>query len=445
MQANTPERKYIAFFGVRNAGKSSLVNAVTGQMLSVVSDVKGTTTDPVYKTMELLPIGPVMIIDTPGIDDVGPLGELRSARAKETLRRTDIAILVVSAAEGLQKADLDLIALFREREIPYLIVMNKIDLLPEDSRAGIPEATLQAALQAVPGSAAPDPAASAAKSDSADSEALAQTDAENPAGAAPDLSDSVACVSALTGEGIWELKEKIGKLSRRAGKDDRENLLVEDLVDAGDLVVLVTPIDESAPKGRLILPQQMVIRAVLDRNAIPVVTKENTYAETLRSLGRQPRIVITDSQVFGLISELTPREIPLTSFSILMARYKGILADAYNGAQMVEKLRDGDRVLIAEGCTHHRQCNDIGTVKLPNLIRRASGSEPEFSFTSGRTFPEDLTPYRLIVHCGGCMLNEQEMRTRNKEAKAAGVPMTNYGILLAKLNGILERCTEMLD
>ena len=391
MNTSTPERKYIAFFGVRNAGKSSLVNAVTGQTLSIVSDIKGTTTDPVYKTMELLPIGPVMIIDTPGIDDAGALGSLRAARARGTLRRTDIAVLVVSAAEGLQDADRDLIRLFHEKEIPFLVAINKIDL-------------------AAPG-------------------------AEFP--------EEYARVSALTGDGVWALKERIGALALTVG-GKRRSLLVEDLVDPDDLVVLVTPIDESAPKGRLILPQQMVLRAVLDRDAIPVVTKETTYARTLQSLSRPPRLVITDSQAFGQINTETPREIPLTSFSILMARYKGLLDEAVYGAGLLDDLADGDRILMAEGCTHHRQCNDLGTVKLPNMIRKYTGKDPEFSFTSGRSFPEDLSSYRLIIHCGGCMLNEQEMQSRAGEARDAGVPMTNYGIVLAKLNGILDRSIEML-
>ncbi len=428
---STPERKYIAFFGVRNAGKSSLVNAVTGQLLSVVSDIKGTTTDPVYKTMELLPIGPVMIIDTPGIDDSGPLGTLRAARAKETLRRTDIAILVVSAAEGLQKADQDLISLFRERNIPYLVVLNKIDLLDPADAAKLTT------------SAKP---ATAAELTAADTSAAAPAGSEGPGAPSADAPDETFVpVSALTGEGVYELKELIAALSERAGLTARKSVLVEDLVSPGDLVVLVTPIDESAPKGRLILPQQMVLRGILDLDAIPVVTKENTYTETLAALGRKPRMVITDSQVFGFISKNTPRDLPLTSFSILMARYKGLLDEALYGARMLDHLEDGDKILIAEGCTHHRQCNDIGTVKLPRLIRNHSGKEPEFSFTSGRTFPEDLSSYRLIVHCGGCMLNEQEMRSRAMEARNAGVPMTNYGIVLAKMNGILDRSIEMLE
>ena len=437
MSIVTPERTYIAFFGVRNAGKSSLVNAVTGQTLSIVSDIKGTTTDPVYKTMELLPIGPVMIIDTPGIDDSGALGSLRAARARETLRRTDIAVLVVSAEEGLQNADRDLIRLFEDKKIPYLVVVNKTDLWgsTDKSSSGLCNGT---------DGHRPDP----------------------PAGSGKDFPEEYFRVSALTGKGVWELKEKIAWLAVHSARN-KKALLVEDLAGPEDLVVLVTPIDESAPKGRLILPQQMVIRAVLDQDAIPVVTKETTYAQTLKSLAHRPKLVITDSQAFREISALTPGDIPLTSFSILMARYKGLLDEAVFGAGLLDKLKEGDRILMAEGCTHHRQCNDLGTVKLPAMIRRyiqkgtipSAGKKewpssqtvpsqdengPEFVFTSGRTFPEDLSSFRLIIHCGGCMLNEQEMQSRAAEARAAGVPMTNYGTVLAKLNGILDRATEML-
>ncbi|MBR2189616.1 MAG: [Eubacterium sp.] len=384
------ERVHIAFFGVRNAGKSSVVNAVTGQDLSVVSDVGGTTTDPVQKSMELLPLGPVVIIDTPGIDDVGALGEQRVLRARKVLRKTDIAVLVVSAETGMQTPDRELIGLFRERELPYVVVFNKIDLaaLPDEQAAREP---------------------------------------------------GIFRVSALTGEGIHELKEALGRLAP-AAKPQR--VLVEDLAKAGDLVILVTPIDTAAPKGRLILPQQMVLRGLLDIGAIPVVCRESEYPEALKSLGKQPRLVITDSQVFKKIDQETPEDIPLTSFSILMARYKGTLQDAVRGARELDHIWDGDVILISEGCTHHRQCDDIGTVKMPAWIRQYTGKQPEFRFTSGGEFPLDLEGIRLIVHCGGCMLNEKEMRSRAKEARAAGVPMTNYGTAIAKIHGILDRSVE---
>ena len=401
------ERVHIAFFGVRNAGKSSVVNAVTGQDLSVVSDVGGTTTDPVQKSMELLPLGPVVIIDTPGIDDVGALGEQRVLRARKVLRKTDIAVLVVSAETGMQTPDRELIGLFRERELPYVVVFNKMDLadltdLP-DEQAALPDE----------------------QADLADEQA-----AREP---------GIFRVSALTGEGIHELKEALGRLAP-AAKPQR--VLVEDLAKAGDLVILVTPIDTAAPKGRLILPQQMVLRGLLDIGAIPVVCRESEYPEALKSLGKQPRLVITDSQVFKKIDQETPEDIPLTSFSILMARYKGTLQDAVRGARELDHIRDGDVILISEGCTHHRQCDDIGTVKMPAWIRQYTGKQPEFRFTSGGEFPLDLEGIRLIVHCGGCMLNEKEMRSRAKEARAAGVPMTNYGTAIAKIHGILDRSVE---
>ena len=398
---NTPssERVHIAFFGVRNVGKSSVVNAVTGQNLSIVSDVKGTTTDPVRKTMELLPIGPVVIIDTPGIDDTGTLGEERVRRTKRILNQTDIAVLVISAADGLQEADRELISLFEQKKIPFLIVRNKSDLLPSCQLD---------------------------KTDSPDRSLI------------PSLP-----VSALTGSGIWDLKEALGKLAKTSGG---ERPLVRDLVKTGDAVILVVPIDKAAPKGRLILPQQMVIRDLLDAGAAPVVVRDSEYPGVLKTLfgTRRPALVITDSQVFGRISAQTPDEIPLTSFSMLMARYKGNLEQAVRGAKAIRELQDGDTVLISEGCTHHRQCGDIGTVKLPKWLEDLTGSKLQYAFTSGADFPEDLSPYRLVIHCGGCMLNEREMRSRAQHALDENVPMTNYGVAIAEIHGILDRCVQPL-
>ena len=382
------ERVHIGFFGLRNAGKSSLVNAVTGQNLSLVSDVKGTTTDPVKKAMELLPLGPVVIIDTPGMDDEGELGQLRVKRARQVLRYTDVAVLVVDAAEGLRPADQQLIGLFQERQLPYVIAYNKADLLQEV------------------------PAASA----------------------------NEIYVSAEQNTNIWELKELIGHLS---GGAENQRKLVSDLIQPGDLVVLVVPIDSAAPKGRLILPQQQVLRDVLDSGAMAVVTRESELEETLRSLTRKPRLVITDSQAFGFVSKIVPEDIPLTSFSILMVRYKGDLEAAVYGAAQLDRLQDGDRVLISEGCTHHRQCDDIGTVKMPNWIRNYTKKELDFAFTSGGEFPEDLGKYALVVHCGGCMLNEKEMQYRTRHAAESGVAMTNYGIAIAQMHGILRRSIQL--
>lgn len=397
---NTPssERVHIAFFGVRNVGKSSVVNAVTGQNLSIVSDVKGTTTDPVRKAMELLPVGPVVIIDTPGIDDVGELGEERVRRTKRILNQTDVAVLVISAADGMQKADRELLRLFEQKKIPYLVALNKSDLLP----AGRPEAA-----------SVPDQAAA-----------------------------SYISVSALTGDGIWDLKEAIGKLAKTTAA---EKPLVRDLVKTGDLVILVVPIDKAAPKGRLILPQQMVIRDLLDAGAAPVAVRDSEYPGILQKLIRHcPALVITDSQVFGKISARTPEDIPLTSFSMLMARYKGNLEQAVHGAKALHELQDGDTVLISEGCTHHRQCGDIGTVKLPQWLENFTGKKLQYAFTSGGDFPEDLSPYKLVIHCGGCMLNEREMRSRAQHALDENVPMTNYGVAIAEIHGILDRCVQPL-
>ncbi len=387
------ERIHIGFFGLRNAGKSSIVNAVTGQKLSLVSDIKGTTTDPVQKAMELLPLGPVVITDTPGTDDEGKLGEMRVKRAKQTLDSTDIAVLVVDATKGMQPADKELEALFKEKNIPYIIVMNKSDLPAAD----------QSMTAAVP----------------------AEQDAQN-----------IIRVSAETGENIYELKELIGKI---AGIQKNEKQLVGDLIEPGDIIVLVTPIDESAPKGRMILPQQQMIRDVLDNGAINIVVKETELAAALASLRQKPKMVITDSQAFGKVSSVVPDDILLTSFSILFARYKGELEEAVKGAAMLDRLCDGDKVLISEGCTHHRQCNDIGTVKLPGWIDSYTGKKLEYEFTSGREFPDDPSEYALVVHCGACMLTEREMRSRIQRSCAAGVPITNYGIAIAQIHGILKR------
>lgn len=382
---NTPagERVHIGFFGKRNAGKSSLLNAVTGQELAVVSEIGGTTTDPVYKAMELLPMGPVMMIDTPGFDDEGTLGEQRIKKTVQVLEKTDAAVLVVDAAEGRNACDDELETLFKEHEIPYIIVYNKSDI------------------------------------------------AENKI-------TNVMRVSAQTGEGIHELKEKIAALIP-AGKN---RPLASDLVKPMDVVVLVVPIDSAAPKGRLILPQQQVIRDLLETGVITVVVRESELAGTLERLGKKPAFVITDSQAFEEVAAVVPIDVPLTSFSILMARYKGFLKMAVEGVQAIDRLQDGDRVLIAEGCTHHRQCDDIGTVKIPRFLKQYTGRELVIETSSGTGFPEDLTPYALIIHCGGCMLNEREVLRRMRFASRQGVPVTNYGIAIAQMKGILGRSIE---
>ena len=375
------ERTHIGFFGRRNAGKSSLVNAITGQELAVVSDVKGTTTDPVTKAMELLPLGPVLIIDTPGIDDEGALGEKRVSKTRQILNKTDIAVLVVAADEGLARCDTELISIFEEKNIPYLVVYNKADLKRCDG----------------------------------------------------------LCVSALTGEGIHALKERMAAL--KPSNSDRR--IVADKLHPGDFVVLVVPIDSSAPKGRLILPQQQTIRDVLDAGAVAIVVKDTELEATLQKLGRDPAMVITDSQVFAAVARIVPDHIPLTSFSILMARYKGLLEEAVQGIAAVEGLKDGDRVLIAEGCTHHRQCDDIGTVKIPRWLRSFTKADFTLETCSGSGFPEDLSPYALVIHCGGCMLGEREVTCRTKCAADQGVPITNYGTLIAHISGILERSLSL--
>lgn len=388
---NTPSanRVHIGFFGRRNAGKSSLLNAVTGQEMAVVSEVKGTTTDPVYKAMELLPLGPVMMIDTPGIDDEGTLGELRVKKSRQVLNKTDVAVLVVDAKTGRAAEEEELIALFAAKEIPYIVVYNKMDLLEETNTPS---------------------------------------------------SGHEIYVSATTGYNIHELKEKIASL---AAVEESQLKIAGDLLEPLDFVVLVTPIDSAAPKGRLILPQQQTVRDVLEADAVAIVVKEFELEETLKSLGKKPKIVITDSQVFEKVSAETPEDIWLTSFSILFARYKGILQTAVKGAKMIDELSDGDTILISEGCTHHRQCDDIGTVKLPRWIKKYTGKELKLEFTSGTEFPDDLSAYKLVVHCGGCMLNEREVKYRIKCAVDQDVPITNYGILIAYMQGILKRSIAM--
>ena len=380
------ERTHICFFGMRNAGKSSLVNRITDQDLSVVSDVKGTTTDPVKKAMELLPLGPVVIIDTPGFDDEGKLGTERVRKTKDILKTCDIAVLVTDAERGFCETDKELLGLIKERKIPYLIVWNKTDI---------------ASSSAVPKEA--------------------------------------VCVSSLTGDGIEALKERLSKLIPE--KQDKQ--LAGDLVAPGDLCVLVCPIDESAPKGRLILPQQLVIRDLMDAGAIPVVCRDSELKTLLDKPGIKPALVITDSQAFKKVSAAVPDEIPLTSFSILMARYKGFLDTAIKGVSTIKDLKDRDRVLMAEGCTHHRQCNDIGTVKIPGWLREYTGKELYIETCSGNEFPQDLTPYKIIIHCGGCMLTENTLNARMESAVGQGVPFTNYGIVIAFMTGILERSIRM--
>ena len=394
-QTPSSERVHIGLFGKRNAGKSSVINAVTNQDIAIVSAVRGTTTDPVYKSMELLPLGPVMLIDTPGLDDEGELGALRVQKGLDVLRKTDIALLIVDGTAGMSPEDERLEEELKKRRLPYLVVFNKWDLVQEKS-AG-----------------------------------------EENSGAEPEYERHIR-VSARTGEGIQELKERLARMVP-AGKEKR---LVGDLLEPQDLVVLVVPIDKAAPKGRLILPQQQTIRDVLESGAVSVVVREKELKETLKKLGTKPKLVITDSQVFGLVDRDTPEDILLTSFSILFARYKGNLAQAVRGAGALESLRDGDKILISEGCTHHRQCDDIGTVKLPRWIENYTGKKPEFVFTSGTGFERNLKEYHMIVHCGGCMLNEQEMQYRLKMAENQGVPMTNYGILIAYMKGILERSLQ---
>ena len=380
------ERVHIGFFGMRNAGKSSLVNAVTGQQLSVVSEVKGTTTDPVTKAMELLPLGPVVIIDTPGFDDEGDLGEMRVKKTRQTLNRVDAAVLVVDSTVGKSDADLLLIKLFKEKNIPYIVAYNKCDL------------------------------------------------------AVADFSDGMA-VSAKANKGINELKERLAVLAKTEAPKGK---ICSDLVALGDFVLLVVPIDSSAPKGRLILPQQQTIRDLLEAGATAIVVRDTELEATLNSLENKVSLVITDSQIFEKVAKIVPESIRLTSFSIIMARYKGFLAEAVRGAQAIENLKNGDRVLISEGCTHHRQCEDIGTVKIPNWLRKYTGADITIETTSGRDFPEDLSRYSLIIHCGGCMLNAREMSYRRKTASDEKIPFTNYGTAIAYMKGILSRSVEVI-
>ncbi len=405
---NTPagERVHIGFFGRRNAGKSSLLNAVTGQELAVVSEIRGTTTDPVYKAMELLPLGPVMLIDTPGFDDEGTLGEQRVKKAKQVLDKTDIAVLAVDAAEGMTACDEELISLFKERDIPFMIACTKVDMT--------------GGCQKKPG----------AEQGRADMGSVSR--AENPD---ENKIASVIYVSAVTGVGIRELKERLAAML----PDKGERRLVADLIKPLDVVMLVVPIDAAAPKGRLILPQQQAIRDLLEAGAIPMTVRETELKDALTKLSEKPALVITDSQAFEEVAAIVPEDIPLTSFSILMARYKGFLKIAVEGVRAIDGLKDGDRVLIAEGCTHHRQCDDIGTVKIPRFLKKYTGKDLIIETASGTGFPEDLAPYALVIHCGGCMLNEREVLRRMRFAKTQGVPVTNYGISIAQMKGILER------
>lgn len=382
------ERLHIGFFGRRNAGKSSVVNAVTGQEMAVVSETRGTTTDPVQKSMELLPVGPVVIIDTPGFDDEGALGEKRVRRTRQILNRTDLAVLVVDAAAGIGPCERQLLDLFRQKDIPYIVAMNKSDLLDE----------------------------------------------------VPSQNETQIWISAKTGDGIYALKEKIAK---KGSEGSTHRPLIEDLLCPGDIVLLVIPIDKAAPKGRLILPQQMMIRAILDADGIPVCIKEDRIGQTLALLNQKPRLVVTDSQVFERVAREVPEDIRMTSFSILMARYKGFLDEALRGAAAISSLGDGDRVLISEGCTHHRQCGDIGTVKLPAWLEQATGAHLLYETSSGHGFPDDLHPYSLIIHCGACMLGDREVLYRMKCAQDQGVPFTNYGTAIAQMKGILKRSTQV--
>ena len=385
-QTPSGERLHIGFFGMRNAGKSSVVNAVTGQDLAVVSDVRGTTTDPVKKAMELLPLGPVVIIDTPGLDDEGTLGALRVEKARGILAEADVAVLVVDAAAGMGSEDRALLALLEERKIPHLVAMNKSDLLAE----------------------------------------------------VPADTDGVLYLSAKTGAGVRELKDALARIAKPGGE---ERHVIADLLTPGDTVVLVIPIDAAAPKGRLILPQQQTIRDILEAGCAAVCCRDTELAGTLGSLAKPPRMVVTDSQAFGRVAKIVPANVTLTSFSILFARYKGDLAALVKGAAALSKLEDGDRVLVSEGCSHHRQCGDIGTEKIPAWVRAYTGKNPDFRFTSGGEFPE-VPDAKLVIHCGGCMLNEREMKSRIERAEAAGVPIVNYGVAIAQMHGILRRSLE---
>ncbi|RHR25069.1 [FeFe] hydrogenase H-cluster maturation GTPase HydF [Clostridium sp. AF19-22AC] len=391
------DRIHIGIFGRRNAGKSSIINAITGQNLAIVSDIKGTTTDPVTKAMELLPLGPVVIIDTPGLDDEGELGLLRIQKAYQVLNKTDIAVLVIDASVGMTAADEKILGRIQKKQIPYVVVCNKADLSSEKQLGSL-------------------------------------------SGTAKIAAGQFIAVSTVTGENIYELKELI---ARQAPVSDEQHRIVADLIRPSDFIVLVVPIDKSAPKGRLILPQQQTIRDILDTGAVSIVVRDSELKDTLAGLGKKPSLVITDSQAFGKVSREVPADVPLTSFSILFARYKGNLETVVHGAGTLDELQDGDTILISEGCTHHRQCEDIGTVKLPLLVKKHTGKEINFEFTSGTEFPLDLSKYRMIIHCGGCTLNEREMKYRLKCAGDQEIPITNYGIAIAHMNGILKRSIEM--
>lgn len=390
------ERLHIGIFGRRNVGKSSIINAITGQNLAIVSDVKGTTTDPVLKSMELLPIGPVVMIDTPGLDDEGELGELRIKKSFQMLNKTDVGLLIIDGTLQLNHIELEIMNRFAEKNIPYIVAVNKADLMDRSTKEALKSALT--------------------------------------------LVKHVMYVSALTNHNIFELKELIGRVGE---KEQREGYLIRDMLKPRDVVVLVIPIDKAAPKGRLILPEQQTIRDILDGHAITIVTQDNNLEATLNILREPPKMVVTDSQVFGKVAQITPESISLTSFSILFARYKGDLGALIDGAAKLKHLQGGERILISEGCTHHRQCGDIGSEKLPNWIREYTGKDFIFEFTSGVEFPEKILNYDLVVHCGGCMLNEREMKYRIACAKDAGIPITNYGVSIALMHGILERTIQV--
>ena len=396
------ERTHIGIFGKRNAGKSSVINAITGQSLAIVSDIKGTTTDPVLKSMELLPLGPVVLIDTPGLDDEGDLGHLRIQKAYQILNKTDIALLVIDGTAGMTAEDYQILDRIRAKNIPYLIVFNKADLAPD---------------------------ADTSDTDTSNADTSDTADAAN-----------VIWVSAVTGLHIQELKERLATL---LPDEDSGKTILGDLIRPSDFIILVVPIDKAAPKGRLILPQQQTIRDILDHNAISIVVKETDLKHTLETLGKKPALVITDSQAFGRVSASIPQEIPLTSFSILFSRFKGTLDQSVRGVSRLLDLKDGERILISEGCTHHRQCGDIGSVKIPGWIKQFTGKDFDYSFTSGGGFPDDLGPYSLIIHCGGCMLTEREMGNRALKAEESGVPFTNYGMVIAFVHGILPRSLSL--
>lgn len=465
------ERVHISFFGKRNAGKSSLVNAITGQTLSVVSEEKGTTTDPVYKSMELLPLGPVVIIDTPGFDDFGKLGNLRIKKTREVMRKTDLAVLVIDIQDIISdepgdnvsfsdiytlimESEKELIALFKKNEIPYIIVANKVDLLEKDASFDVLAKhncharffkfgeTPATETSSEPMSLQKDEANSTYTSLGNERPATTATSSEpmplqkdeaNSTGVS--LGENIIYVSVENNFGIKELKRVLSEITPK----EKNHPLVRDLISESDTVILVIPIDESAPKGRIILPQQQVLREILDVGALAIVTKESELEKTIKKMKYKPNLIITDSQVFDYVSSIIPEDIPLTSFSILMARYKGFLNEAIKGADAIDKIQDGDTVLITEGCTHHRQCNDIGTVKIPMLLKNHTGKDIIIKTCSGREFPEDLSRYKLVIHCGACMLNEKEVKARMKISQNSGVPFLNYGTFIATVTGILER------